>query len=360
MRQETVGNLIDAGKTRVASSSISSIRAGIVGAGLMGRWHARAVKKAGGKVVSVMDHNLNQANRLAAMYSNAQSFDNLEKMIDNTSLDVLHVCSPTSSHQKIAELAIKAGVNLLVEKPISLTEPETVSLYDLASSHGILICPVHQFVFQDGVRKAKEQLNCIGRPVHIQASICSAGGTGLSSNQLDRIAVDILPHPLSLMQTFLAENLPTEDWVVIKPCEGELRLLNCLRDISLSIFISMNSRPTTNSFQIAGTEGTIHLDLFHGYSVIESGKVSKARKVLHPFDLALRTISAATVNLGLRAIRRESAYPGLERLVNDFYTAIKEGKESPIKPDDAITVARIRDFVISSAGIGQLASANNG
>ena len=324
----------------------NKIRAGIVGAGLMGFWHAHATRKVGGKVVAVFDIDKTQAKSLAAKHSNAQSFDSLEKMLTEVSIDALHICTPTATHKKIAELAIKAGVNLLVEKPIVQTAEETVALYELASHHKVLLCPVHQFVFQDGVRNAKKLLPQIGRIVHLQASICSAGGTGLDKNQVATIAEDILPHPLSLMQTFLGGDLTARDWNIFCPNIGEWRVSGRARETSLGIFVSMNSRPTLNSFQIFGTGGSIHLDLFHGYSVVESGKTSKTRKILHPFDSALRNFSAATLNLGRRSLKNETAYPGLRRLIDEFYQAIKDETSSPISPSEAITVAQIRDILI--------------
>ena len=324
----------------------NKIRAGIVGAGLMGFWHAHAARKVGGKVVAVFDIDKTNADSLAAKHSNAKSFDNLEKMLEEVSFHALHICTPTETHKKIAEIAIKANINLIIEKPIVPTAEETALLYKLAVRHKVILCPVHQFVFQDGVEKAKKLLPEIGGIVHLQANICSAGGTGLEANQLDAIAEDILPHPLSLMQTFLGDDLTTEDWNIFSPNNGELRVSGKARETSLSIFVSMNSRPTLNSFQIFGTHGTIYLDLFHGYSIIESGKTSKMRKILHPFDAALKNFSAATLNLGRRSLKDETAYPGLRRLIDEFYQAIKNGKPSPITFDEAITVAEIRDILI--------------
>ncbi len=324
----------------------NKIRAAIVGAGLMGFWHARAARKVGGKIVAVFDIDKIQANSLAAKLSDAQSFDSLEKMLAEVSPDVLHVCTPTATHKKIAEIAVKANVNLLIEKPIVQTAEETVALYELATRHKVLLCPVHQFVFQDGVKQAKKLLSNIGRIVHLQANICSAGGTGLDANQIATIAEDILPHPLSLMQTFLGDDLILKGWNIFCPNSGELRVSGRVRETSLGIFVSMNSRPTLNSFQIFGTTGTIHLNLFHGYSVIESGKTTKTRKILHPFDSALRNFSAATLNLGRRSLKNETAYPGLRRLIDEFYQAIKDGKPPPITPAEAIAVAQIRDILI--------------
>ncbi|MEP6925763.1 MAG: Gfo/Idh/MocA family oxidoreductase [Pyrinomonadaceae bacterium] len=348
----TVSKTMEAAPTRATVSANGQLRVGIVGVGLMGRWHTHASQKAGGEIIAVADINRAHADSFAAMFPTTQSFSDVDEMLAQTSLDVLHVCSPTFSHQKIAESAIKAGVHLLIEKPLAATAAETIALFDLAEDCQVNLCPVHQFAFQIGVEKAKKNLARIGRLVHLEANICSAGGAAAASpDKVDLIAADILPHPLSLLQTFLGTNLVDEGWEVFHPSVGELRITNRVGEISLSIFISMNSRPTTNYFRILGTNGTIHLDLFHGYSIIEPGKTSQTRKIWHPFDLALRQFSAATVNLAHRALRRESAYPGLRQLTERFYQTIKTGTKSPVTRAEAIAVAKIRDRLIKQAGI---------
>ena len=342
-----LGEKIEAPTARANIAAKRRIRAGVVGAGLMGRWHAHALEKAGGEVVGFADFTAAKAKGLAAKYPMARAFDDAEKMLAGQNLDVMHVCSPTGSHEAIAETAIEAGVHLLIEKPLAATAERTSRLYDLAARRNSLLCPVHQFAFQDGAAKAKKQLLKIGRLVHLEANICSAGGAGLDAAQIDSTAVDILPHPLSVMQKFLEKDITTAGWDVAHPAAGELRIFGQIEETSLSIFISLNSRPTTNTFRIYGTNGTIHLDFFHGFSIIEPGGASRAKKILHPFDLAARSFSAATVNLARRTARRESAYPGLRQLIEEFYKSIKQKSKPPITSSEAVAVAEIRDLVMN-------------
>ncbi len=356
---ETVSKTTDSSaSTRAAVSVKGKLRVGIVGAGLMGRWHAHASLQAGGEMVAIADSNQSAAQSFADRFSQARIFIDAAEMLAKTPLDVLHVCSPTASHRQIAESAINAGVHLLIEKPLAATADETIALFDLAAKHLVNLCPVHQFAFQPGVGKAAKNLRQIGRLIHLEAKICSAGGTGLSPDKLDLIAVDILPHPLSLMQAFLGNQMSAENWEIVRPAAGELRISKQSSEISLSILISMNSRPTTNNFQIFGTDGTIHLDLFHGYSIVERGKTSRTTKIWHPFDLALRHFSAAAINLVQRGVRRETAYPGLRQLTQKFYQTIKTGAPAPVTPAEAIMVAQIRDRVIEQAGIAPMAKSS--
>lgn len=353
MRTEVAGSheSIEANIAGRMAAKAVPLRAAIVGAGLMGRWHAQGIEKAGGNIIAVVDLDLARARRLASRF-HAGSFPNVEQMLSEVEVDILHICSPASTHRNIGELAINSGLNLVVEKPLTTTACGTVSLYQQAARRGVIVCPVHQFVFQNGVLRAQELLPAIGRLLHLGATICSAGGDGLASDQLDSIAADILPHPLSLLQRFLSGDLPEEDWVVARPRPGELRVSGEAMDATLSIFISMNARPPVCDFQIVGTEGTIYLNLFHGYAYLEPGRVSRTRKIAHPFERSLRNLSAAAINLGRRALRRELAYPGLQCLISEFYSAVQTGAPSPISAEEAVAIARVRERLLSNFQIG--------
>ncbi len=262
------------------------LNVGIVGAGLMGYWHANAARRAGAYISAIADTDNEASRRLAGRCSGVETFSTVEQMLDNVKLDVLHICTPLNTHVGISELALEAGINLVIEKPVTPTAAETENILRQAASNGVILCAVHQFLFQEGVQKAKRLLNKIGRIVHIENSICSAGTDGFAGKQCDLIAADILPHPLSLMQFFIPGGISGEEWNVVRPEHGEFRISCNTKGVTIYIFISMNARPTECSLKIVGTEGTIHIDMFHGYSFLESGKVSRTHKILHPFSFS--------------------------------------------------------------------------
>jgi hypothetical protein len=112
------------------------------------------------------------------------------------------------------------------------------------------------------------------------------------------------------------------------------------------MLVSMSGRPTTNSLRVVGASGSAHADLFHGFAVVESGAVSRGRKIIHPFALAGATFAAAARNLSTRALSRESAYPGLRELVAAFHSAVRGESSPPISPAQMIDVARARDAIL--------------
>jgi hypothetical protein len=105
----------------------------------------------------------------------------------------------------------------------------------------------------------------------------------------------------------------------------------------------MNGRPTVNSVELIGANGTTSVDLFHGFAVTHGGGVSRLRKAGRPFTAAVATATTAAGNLARRAWRREPAYPGLRRLVQLFYEAVRGHGACPIPPAETLTVARESD-----------------
>lgn len=319
------------------------LRAAIAGAGLMGHWHARNLVRCGGKVAAVLDRNPEAARRLASRFGGAHTGSTFADILAGGKIDVLHVCTPLETHGELVAAALTAGLHVLAEKPLVPTRVETERLYALAATHRVQLCPVHQFPFQRGVHQAAAKLSRIGRLRHFEARFCSAGGAGKNHEALDAIVADILPHPLSLMARLAPGSLQSVGWNLSRSAPGELRATLTTADVGFSIFISMNSRPTSTMLHLLGTEGTIHVDLFHGFSVIEPGTVSRWRKIIHPFDLSTRTLFAAGTNLVRRAASGESAYPGLRDLIRAFYSSIAHGTAPPISGAEALAVAAIRD-----------------
>jgi predicted dehydrogenase len=320
---------------------VQLLRVAIVGAGLMGRWHAHAARHAGAQVAAIVDRDAARAKALAARYPGCRSGTRLDESLD--AVDAVHVCTPTAAHGPLAREALNGGRHVLVEKPLATTAVETADLLGAAASNGVLLCPVHQFLFQDGVERALVRLLAIAPLRHVAITICSAGADAADSATRDAIAADILPHPLSLLGRVLPGTVCDLDWSVRHPAAGEVRALAQGDDVTASLVVSMSGRPTTNRMELVGGGGTIRVDLFHGFAVTLGGTVSRARKVAQPFTEAVVVTAAAAANLVTRAWRREPAYPGLRSLIERFYRAAATGDVCPITPREILDTARACD-----------------
>lgn len=318
----------------------------IVGAGLMGNWHAHAAKKNGAIVTAIIDSNIQAAKSLVDRYG-GRAFSGFEQALEQADFNLVHICTPLKTHVLLTKQALTAEKHVIVEKPVAPTRSDVFDLMELAANRNLLLCPVHQFAFQQGVASAKKALaRRTNKPLAVSFDFASAGGVGRQSHELNRILIEILPHPLSILYELWPEKpLQPESLFVDNPRNGELFTHSRHQGFPVSIRLSLNARPTHCSMTIHDEQGAIHINLFHGFSVFESPAVSRFRKIISPFALSLNTLIAATSNLLKRAIRREPAYPGLRTLVQECYQAVHKSTPGPISGENTLAVATIAELI---------------
>jgi predicted dehydrogenase len=319
-------------------------RVAIIGAGLMGRWHAQACRRAGGRVAAVVDVNLNAAQRLAAAIGSTVATVSLGSLSDDVTLDLVHVCTPLDTHAEQIRAALSRGCPVIVEKPLAPTAAVTEELIAAASRAGTWIQPVHQTVFQDGVARALRWAT--GGPLRAFDYLACSAGAAVSLGSADEIVADILPHPLSLLDVMLPDALDAIQWDTHRTAPGELLVTAVNGPTAVRFFISMHVRPTRHELTLFGDEGTVTADLFHGFAWRERGHVSRMGKIARPFVAAAASSSAAAMNLGRRAMSREPAYPGLNTFVTQVYAALDDPARRPFGDRHTLAVARARDRIL--------------
>lgn len=323
------------------------LRAAIVGAGLMGEWHMRTVPRAGAVVSTVIDSDPDRASRLSRLGRSCRAESSLAAAVRaGEPIDVAHICTPPDTHEALVAESLEAGLHVLVEKPLAPTLAGSRRLLDLAVEKKRLVCPVYQFVCQDGFRKALSHLSAIGGVRHVDVVACSAGSDAPGAPPRDAVAADILLHALSLVSRLLPGALVGGTWQGHHAGPGEIRAMLSARSATASLLVSMSGRPTRATCRVIGDGGTIHVDLFHGFAVVERRRPSRSAKAIGPIALSLDTALRATVNLGRRALVRETAFPGLRALMAGFYDAVRTGGAPPIDRVETLEIAAARDGIV--------------
>lgn len=324
------------------------MRVAIAGAGLMGRWHRAAAQGAGAAVVAIADPDPIRAGRLAG--KTAAVFSDVATMLDSVRPEVLHICTPTDTHAALLALAAARGVHVFAEKPMAADTAQTQALLVVAQTHGILLCPVHQYAFQSSVDTILRDRTRAGVAALVDLAFFSAGAVGQPPAAYPAIAADILPHPISILQRLFPGALPAPAcWQVttagpdLGPDGGSYMFSTTLGGTLLRISLSLTARPTCATLDYRGSLGSFAADHFHDYVLFRSGVANRRSKMTRPFSDALGHLGLATANLAGRALRRELAYPGLLALTRRFYAAVDGIGPSPISPADILAGAALRD-----------------
>lgn len=108
-------------------SKISKVRLGIIGLGIMGSSHARLVLNGqvpGCELVAICDQN----REAAAAMPEVPFFSDPKEFLRSGKIDAVLICTPHYDHTSLGIAALKAGLHVLVEKPISVHKADALKL----------------------------------------------------------------------------------------------------------------------------------------------------------------------------------------------------------------------------------------
>jgi predicted dehydrogenase len=117
------------------------IRVGLVGAGAPGQAHAfgyRNVSMASGldgvrvDLAVVVDPNVELARRTADRYGYTEATADLQRVLDDPTIDAISVALPNSVHADVLPAILRSGKHVLTEKPIGRSATEAAGLVTLA------------------------------------------------------------------------------------------------------------------------------------------------------------------------------------------------------------------------------------
>lgn len=111
-------------------------KVGLIGCGFMGGMHAACYKEIeGAQLVAVADVRAEKADEMAKKYG-AETYSTGKELIEKADVDIIDICLPTFLHTEHAELAMKKGVHVFIEKPVCLTKEEGEKLLKLEKETG--------------------------------------------------------------------------------------------------------------------------------------------------------------------------------------------------------------------------------
>ncbi|HMU61958.1 MAG TPA: Gfo/Idh/MocA family oxidoreductase [Gemmatimonadales bacterium] len=99
-----------------------TLRVGVIGAGAISQVaHLPVLRKLkGAEVVAICDADYPKARALADRFKIESSFDDIEELLGHSELDAVVICTPNHLHEGHVLAALRAGLHVLVEKPLAL------------------------------------------------------------------------------------------------------------------------------------------------------------------------------------------------------------------------------------------------
>jgi predicted dehydrogenase len=112
---------------------------GILGTGHIAGVFAAALRAEGLRIAAVGSRRENGARAFAERHGIPAAHGSYEALVADPSVEVVYVASPHPFHAEHAELALRAGKHVLVEKPFTMDAAEARRVVDLAAELGLVV-----------------------------------------------------------------------------------------------------------------------------------------------------------------------------------------------------------------------------
>lgn len=148
------------------------IRTGLIGFGMGGRvFHAPLLASVEGlELAAVVERHSNHA---AQRYPGIATYRTVEAMLEDDSLGLFVVATPSGSHFSIAHQLLDAGKNVVVDKPMACTSGEIATLIRVAAAKKVLLAPFHNCRWDSDYLTVRKLLDdrTLGRLVYFESNM---------------------------------------------------------------------------------------------------------------------------------------------------------------------------------------------
>jgi UDP-N-acetyl-2-amino-2-deoxyglucuronate dehydrogenase len=188
----------------------------ILGCGKVAHLHAKAVQNLkNARLAGVWSRTPKTAIMFAAQYGTT-FYAEITDLVKQEKIDLVIVCTPHPFHLQPVLEAVKAGANILVEKPLASTLEDSDKMIDACKKAGVKLGVISQRRWYEPVKRVKNAIEAgkIGRPVF--GTINMLGWRNKNYYDADEwrgtwkmegggVLVNQAPHQLDILLWFMGE-----------------------------------------------------------------------------------------------------------------------------------------------------------
>ncbi len=328
----------------MTASADRPLRAGVVGLGMMGRNHVRVWDEvvADAELVAVADPDAAAVTR-ATQGRRARGFDDVERMVAEEELDLVSIVAPTSLHLPATLAALRAGANVLVEKPIAATREEAQTMIEAAEAAGRMLTVGHIERFNPAIRELRRRLEAgeLGRIFQISATRLGPFPARIRDVG---VVVDLAPHDLDVMR-FLVGAEPVRIYAETEQrihtehedlFNGTVRFANGVLGVLNINWVTPTKRRVLT---VTGERGMYVADY-----------ITQALDFYPNPEAGAEITTVAEGEMIRREVQHEEP---LAVELREFARAVRTGGPPPVDPHDAMVALLLARKMVESAETGQ-------
>ena len=332
------------------NSSEKTLRAAVIGVGMMGQHHARNYDQIPtAQLVGVADMDAERGEQIATLHHTV-AYTGYRELLDEASPDVVSVAVPTEFHHQVALEAMEAGCHVLIEKPIAETEEQALDLIERSEELGRKLMVGHIVRFDPAVQALKEHLanGELGRIFQVR---CRRLGPFPARIRDVGVVIDLATHDLDMIRYITGQEVTR----VYAETEQEIHsdyediLVGSVRldDGAIGILDVNWLTPTkVRELTVTGERGMFLVDhLTQDLYFYENAEANKERWDAISF---LRGVSEGRV---IRYPLRK--YEPLRAELEAFVQAVMEDEPVPVDGRDGLAALRLARALVRSGRTGR-------
>jgi predicted dehydrogenase len=135
---------------------MKQLKAAVFGAGFVGRVHIEAIRRLGNvEVAALADETDERARQLSDQLSIPKSAGDYRRVLDDDSIDAVHICTPNALHRPMALDALAAGKHVVCEKPLTVSTEDAGKMVAAAQAANRRNCLFHNLRFYPMVQQMR-------------------------------------------------------------------------------------------------------------------------------------------------------------------------------------------------------------
>lgn len=326
------------------------LRAALIGAGIMGRNHARVYTEMDDvELVAIADADAATVARLAQRF-HVRGYTDYRELLEREQIDMVSVVVPTEYHFAVACDTLRAGVATLVEKPIAATVAQGAELVSLSHELGVLLTIGHIERFNPAVIALKGQLDhgALGRVYQI---LSRRIGPFPSRIKDVGVVVDLATHDLDIMHYL------TDSIVVKLHAEVGQRLHTAHEDLLSAVLrfendtigmldINWLSPNKVRELSVIGERGMFVANyITQDLTLFENDQV--------PYGSEWPQAALMGVTEGRMIRFKVNKKEPLRAELDAFAAAVRNGGPAPVRPEDALLALMVAQKLVESGAYGE-------
>ncbi len=138
------------------SGKIKKWNIGIIGAGLIADFHAKAIADIdNAQLIAVCDINKARADEMAAKH-NCKSYNSYQELCQDKEIDIVTIATPSGLHMEPSIAAAETGKHVICEKPMEVTTERVDAILEAHKKAGTRICTIFPTRFHKAFRAVKD------------------------------------------------------------------------------------------------------------------------------------------------------------------------------------------------------------